>query len=110
MGGLYSVTYEGVAGRGHAVLYIGNGAVLGGGVDDNRYHGAYAVHGGNLVGQAVLIAREPTTLITGHRLVAGQQVPINFTLPPDFSNGAYHPLIVAGAIVRAAFEKIGDIP
>ncbi len=35
----YKVIYEGVAGLGEAFLYVGNGLVLGAGVQNGRYQG-----------------------------------------------------------------------
>lgn len=110
MSALYTIKYHGVAGDGHGTLYIGRGVLLGVGVDDNRYNGGYSQHGANLVGQATLTAMKPTTLVTGRHLRAGEQVAINFTLPPTFSDGRPVSVTVDRNEVSVSFNKIGDIP
>lgn len=110
MSALYTIRYHGVAGRGHGALYIGRGKVLGVGIDDNRYDGAYALQGGQFVGQASLTARSPTLLVTGKTLQVGQQAAINFSLPSNFANGQPVIVIVDGSEVTVSFDKVGDVP
>jgi hypothetical protein len=110
MSALYTIRYHGVAGYGHGALYIGHGKIFGVGIDDNRYDGAYAQHGVNLVGQASLTAKQPTLLVTGKSLQVGEQAVINFTLPPTFANGQPITVIVDGSEVVVSFDKVRDIP
>lgn len=108
---LYLVKYHGVAAAGAAVLYIGNGIVAGMDTGELRYDGTYTTGlGGILGGNVTLKAKNPTNLVTGAILQAGQSVTVPFTLPANFGNGQQFQFNVAGSNVPATFEKIKDLP
>lgn len=109
MSALYQIQYQGAVGNGHGALYIGRGVVLGVDIAGSRYRGAYAEKDGMLIGQVIMTAAGGP-LVTGQTVGPGVQVPINFSFPPDFANGSFQTVTVAGQQAKVAFTKIGDVP
>jgi len=109
MSSLFLVDYQGVAGSGHATIYIGKGILLGADNTGSRYTGNFGTQGNQMSGTAK-ITSAGATLVTGQAAPLGTVVAISFSLPLDFDNGSYHPITVGGQIVNARFQKLGNIP
>lgn len=109
MSALYQMRYNGVAGAGHGAVYIGKGKVVGVDITGARYLGTFVNQGSNLSGTVTLISAGGA-LVTGKQTPAGTQVPITFSLPPNFANGQFQTVTVGGQPVQVAFDKIGDVP
>jgi hypothetical protein len=75
MSALYQMRYQGVAGFGGGVVYIGRGKVLGMDVTEARYDGSYVDQAGRVRG-TVTLTSAGGALVTGQPIPAGTQVQI----------------------------------
>ena len=112
MSALYKVTYQGVAGIGEAVLYIGNGLVLGAGVQNGRYQGTVQAVPQGMTGNIGLTIPPGTSMVTGPVSPTATHYDITLTWPSDWSTpGRVLPVTVVGmGLVSVTLDKIGDIP
>ena len=109
MSALYQMRYQGVAGAGHGAIYIGKGQVAGVDITGARYTGSYTDNGVSLNGNVTLTSAG-AELVTGLRMVPGSKLAITFNFPANFGNGQFQTVMVGGASVQVAFDKIADIP
>ena len=111
MSALYAMRYLGQTGStGAGAVYIGRGKIVGLDVGNGRYHGTYSEAGGRIKGSATLSMPSGGVLVTGHNVPAGTSIPLTVDWPANFANGQPQTIMVQGAPVQVAFEKIGDIP
>lgn len=68
---LYKMQYQGAAGFGGGVVYVGRGKVLGMDITGASYDGSYTDQGGRLRGTVTITS-------AGGALVTGQQVPTGY--------------------------------
>ena len=108
MSALYKMRYQGQAGWGAGVVYIGKSKVLGLDITGGIIDGSYTTQNNYLKGAATLTGMG-VPLVTGQTLPMGATVQITLDMPVNFV-GAPQTAIVGGQPVQVVFEKIGDIP
>ena len=110
MRALYLVRYTQFSQAGAAVLYIGDGEVLGIDVGEMRYHGKYSVENGTIKLQGTLNGGEHGgTLVTGQPVLPGQTLELSATWPSPIPANRTLTASVGSGEVQLVLEKIGDI-
>ena len=110
MSALYRMTYTGSADEGFAVLYIGQGLVLGMDAAGSRIHGTFIEEGGRLRGLMTLTGDEEGYTAGGQIMQAGQSAEIKIDWDADFATGRPQECVLLGDPLQIVFEKIGNIP
>src|SRR5262249_30455077 len=108
MSALYTMQYQGVAGFGGGVVYIGRGKILGMDMTQAHYEGSYTNEDGRIRGTVTITAAG--VLGTGQPVPPGSQGQARFDWPWNFDDGQYLPVAVGGKPVQVVFRKIGDVP
>jgi hypothetical protein len=108
MSALYTMQYQGVAGFGGGVVYIGRGKILGMDITQAHYVGSYTEQGGHIRGTVTITAAG--ALVAGQPIPTGGQVQATFDWPINFADGQYLPVAVGGKPVQVVLRKIGDVP
>lgn len=109
MSALYRMQYQGIAGFGGGVLYIGRGKILGMDMSAAHYDGWYTDQGGRFRGTLTMTS-DGGGLVTGQPVPPGTQVQITFDWPTNFAIGQFQPVLVGDNRIMVALSKIGDVP
>ena len=110
MSALYRMTYTGSHSEGFAVVYIGQGLILGMDIAGARVHGTYAEQDGRLRGSMTLTEHEEGVTAGGQIIKAGESAEMEIDWSGDFEAAGPQQVLLLGDPLQIVFQKIGDIP
>jgi hypothetical protein len=110
MSALYRMTYTGSHGEGFAVVYIGQGLILGMDQPGSRIHGTYTEDGGRLRGSMTLTGDTEGHTVGGQIMKAGQSAEMEVDWDHDFAAGRRQQITLLGEPLQIVLQKIGNIP
>ncbi len=110
MSALYRMTYTGSHDEGFAVVYIGQGLILGMDMDGSHIHGIYTEQDGRLRGSMTLTGADEGITAGGQIMQAGESAEMEIDWSADFEAAGPHQVILLGDPLQILFQKIGDIP
>ena len=110
MRALYRLTYTGSHDEGFAVVYIGQGLILGMDVTGSRLRGTYSEENGRLRGSMTLTGDEEGLTAGGQMMQAGQSAEMDIDWDADFAAAGPQQVILLGDPLQIEFQKIGDVP
>ena len=110
MSALYRMTYTGSHSEGFAVVYIGQGLILGMDMDGSRIHGTYAEQESRLRGSMTLTGDDEGITAGGQIMQAGESAEMEIDWSADFEAAGPQKVMLLGDPLQIVFQRIGDIP